>query len=166
MKKYILILFAFVSCNPKLKQVITETGHSQRIDTVLMWSDKKDSIPCDDFQYSFVSEKTDTIKVEVVKNIMTVKTVVKHDTIFRDKIIITPAKVVNKNNGNIRIKAKDGSAIGDGNKIDNRKNDRFWLGVLVTLGIIYLLKIGTGILSTYFPVSAPVISVLKKILPI
>lgn len=64
-----------------------------------------------------------------------------------------------------KVTAKQGSAIGDGNKIDNRKKDRFWLGVLVTLGVLYTIKTLFVFLKRYVPISIPVISFIQKFLP-
>lgn len=48
------------------------------------------------------------------------------------------------------------SAIGDGNKLDNRSKDRFWLGVLVASGVIIGLYTGWQIIKRYLPGFLPV----------
>lgn len=68
--------------------------------------------------------------------------------------------------GNVTAVKPKQSAIGDGNKLDNRSGDRLWLGVLLAFGTLFILKNVLNLIKMYFPVSAPIISMIQKFLPI
>lgn len=172
MKQIKIIVCAFIaltsiSCTRRIPQIITQEKTITHIDTVIVKSFKTDTIPCADFDYSMLNEFKDTVYVKVVDKQISVKYLKHSDTIYKETIIVQPAPLrqVTKIDNSIHNKAKSGSAIGDGNKIDNRKIDRFWLGVLITLGILYSLKIIFGFIKRYFPISIPFISIIQKFLP-
>ncbi len=77
-----------------------------KIDTLYFISEKKDTIPCNDFKYSFIN-KTDTVFVEVFKKEMKIKTIKQIDTVFKEINIIqlSPKKIINKIDNSIRNKA-------------------------------------------------------------
>lgn len=68
--------------------------------------------------------------------------------------------------GNVTPVKPKQTQIGDGNKQDNRKVNNFWLGVLVAFGTLFVLKNALNFVKMYFPVSAPIISMIQKFLPL
>lgn len=137
----LLSIFATGCTNKMQTQTIYEDRIITKIDTLVFIS--KDTIPCEDFKYKFITKK-DTIFVEVVKKELKIKTIQRTDTIYKEKIILQnlPKKVVNK------TIAKKGSAIGDGNKITTKKSSWIWIfiagmlaGQLINIGVKRLIKI-------------------------
>ena len=67
---FFIIFIIIISCNKKVQpQLIYEQKVISKIDTLYFISEKKDTIPCNDFKYSFIN-KTDTVFVEVFKKEM------------------------------------------------------------------------------------------------
>ena len=169
--KFIIIVLAVfaISCNRRIPQVIYQEKIVTKVDTVEVVSNHTDTIPCADFDISMLTEQHDTVYVKVVDKQLSVKYIKRTDTVYKQTIIVQPAPLLNFNktkiDNSVKNKAKKGSAIGDGNKIDNRKIDRFWLGVLVATGIFYIIKIALELIKKYFPPSIPFISLLQKFLP-
>lgn len=155
----ILLSFLATGCNRKAQpQIIYSEKIVSKIDTLKFTSYKYDTIPCDDFQYLFVN-KTDTIFVEVVKNVLKLNTIRKTDTIYRIGTIIEPQvkKTTYKIDNSVRNKAKDNSAIGNNNdlKKTTKKNNWWWIFLagflsaqLVNIGIKILIK-KSGILNIW-----------------
>lgn len=120
MKKIVFLSFLFAGCSAKIPQIIYQDRIVTSHDTINYVSVINDSIPCDDFKRE-ISEGNDTVYIEVVKNKISVKTVVKRDTIIRTQIVTIPRKTVTK------IIAKKGSIIGDGNTMTTKKNNWWWI---------------------------------------
>lgn len=68
--------------------------------------------------------------------------------------------------GNVTPVKPKQTQIGDGNKQDNRKVNNFWLGVLVAFGTLFVLKNALNFVKMYFPLSAPIIAMIQKFLPL
>lgn len=140
----LLSIFATGCTNKMQTQTIYEDRIITKIDTLVFIS--KDTIPCEDFKYKFITKK-DTIFVEVVKKELKIKTIQRTDTIYKEKIILQnlPKKVVNK------TIAKKGSAIGDGNKITTKKNNWWWIFLAGALSWFIIQNVVLRWLKTYFP---------------
>ncbi len=128
---FFIIFIIIISCNKKVQpQLIYEQKVISKIDTLYFISEKKDTIPCNDFKYSFIN-KTDTVFVEVFKKEMKIKTIKQIDTVFKEINIIQlpPKKIINKIDNSIRNKAKDNSAIGDNNELKKttKKSQWWWI---------------------------------------
>lgn len=162
-----IIAITAISCTRRMPQIITQEKTVRHVDTIVVQSLKYDTIPCADFDYSMLNEFKDTVYVKVVDKQISVKYLKHSDTIYKETIIVQPAPLrqVTKIDNSIHNKAKKGSAIGDGNKIDNRKSNKFWLGVLVAFGTLYCLNITLELIKKYFPISIPFITIFQKFLP-
>lgn len=126
MNKFIIITLLLVGCSNKLPQVIYQDRVITSHDTINYVSVINDSIPCTDFKRE-ISEGKDTVYIEVVKNKLSVKTVVKRDTIIRTEIVTVPRKIVTKSDN--RIIAKKGSIIGNDNTMTTKKTNWWWIFV-------------------------------------
>lgn len=108
------------------------------------------------FRKSFNIDNSETIRL-------------KHSILLKDSAIANLQSeniaLNSKLKDKTKVVAKQGSAIGDGNTIYNKKKDRFWLGVIVAYGSLYILKALLTIISTYVPISIPIITIIKKFLP-
>lgn len=142
------LMFFFISCSPKTS-VIYQEKTVTKSDTITVVSRVTDTIPCDDFEFSIEDKQKDTVYIKVVDKQISVKYIKKTDTIFKQPIIITPQP--KKVDNSVHIKAKNGSAIGDGNKITTKKNNWWWIFLAGALSWFIIQNIGFRILKSYFP---------------
>lgn len=161
MKRYIIgtlvtLGMLTIGCNRKIAPtIIYEDKIVSRIDTVLHFSDDTVKIPCDDFDYQFFDQTThDTIYVTVEKQVLKVKTIVRRDTVYRETIIVQPAPLrsVTKIDNSVRVKAKNGSAVGDGNTITTKKTNWWWIFLAGMLTWFIIQNVGWRFLKKYIPV--------------
>jgi hypothetical protein len=124
MTRILFFSLLLAACSAKVPQVIYQDRIITHTDTVNYVSVINDSIPCDDFKRE-ISEGKDTVYIEVVKNKISVKTVVKRDTVVRTEVVTIPKKVVNKIDNSVT--AKRGSVIGDGNTMTTKKTNWWWI---------------------------------------
>lgn len=127
---WVLLGITMIGCNRKIAPtIIYQDKIVTRIDTVKVISKETDTIPCDDFAYYLTDEIHDTVYVKVIDKQLSVKYINKRDTIFRETIIVQPAPLrsVTKIDNSIKNKAKNGSAIGDGNTITTKKTNWWWI---------------------------------------
>ena len=152
----IMILLCCTSCNRRITQVITQEKIITHIDTIVVKSLKTDTIPCADFDYSLLNDFHDTIYVKVVDKQIKVKYIKRSDTIYKETIVLLPAplRVVNRTkiDNSIHTKAKNGSAIGDGNKITTKKIAWWWIFLSGALSWLIIQNVLFRILKTYFPI--------------
>lgn len=147
MKRYILILLFFASCN-KPPQITYIDNVITKYDTIVDYSfGGVDTIysatPCDSF--AVLVRKNDTVYIREVKKVIQTKLVTKRDTVYRQVIVNNPQpkKVDNS------VTAKKGSIIGNGNTQTN--NYDYWKGFFTCflLFVIYFALRRT--IKTYFP---------------
>lgn len=157
--KKILILSLFqiiicASCCRKLPQVITQEKIVTHIDTVVVQSLKIDTIPCADFSYQMLNEFRDTVYIKVIDKQISVKYFKHSDTVYKETIIIQPAPLrsVIKIDNSTKNKAKNGSAIGDGNTITTKKYSWWWIFLAGALSWFITQNILFRSLKTYFPI--------------
>lgn len=124
MKRVVFFSLILAACSSKIPQVIYQDRIVTKYDTVVYYSVVNDSIPCDDFKRE-ISTETDTVYIEVVKNKLSVKTVLKRDTIIRTQIITVPKKSITKIDN--RVTAKKSSIIGNDNTMTTKKNNWWWI---------------------------------------
>lgn len=160
MKKYILGTWVMLGlsllsgCNRKIAPtIIYQDKIVTKTDTVTVVSKQTDTIPCDDFQ-TFIEGEKDTVFVQVVKNVLTVKTVVKRDTVYRETIIVQPAPIrsVTKIDNSVHNKAKNSSAIGDGNKITTKNLSWWWIFFAGMLTMFVLQNVVWRVAKRYIPI--------------
>jgi len=156
--KYLVIIAVFgmiaTGCNRKIAPtIIYQDKIVTKVDTVTVKSTETDSIPCDDF-VRFIEGDRDTIYVEVVKNVMKIRTVVKRDTVYRETIIVQPAPIRSVTNidNSVRNKAKNGSAIGDGNKITTKNLSWWWIFLAGMLTMFIIQNVGWRFVKRYMPI--------------
>ena len=155
MRYLIILLLAvlFTSCNRRMPKIIYQDKIVSHIDTLTVISQKTDTIPCKDFDISLLDEQHDTVYVKVVDKQISVKYLKKSDTIYRETIILqpTPLRQVTKINNSVKVKAKNGSAVGDGNTITTKKSNWWWIFLAGALSWFIIQNVGFRILKTYFP---------------
>jgi len=123
----LLLLFLLLGCGRKsTPSVVYQERTITKYDTVVYYSVIGDSIPCDDFKRQITTDK-DTVYIEVVKNKINIKTVVKRDTIIRTEIVTIPQKIIDKSDN--RVIAKKGSIIGNDNTMTTKKTNWWWIFV-------------------------------------
>lgn len=128
MKSKITIWLALVlilaACNRQAAQVIYTEKTITKTDTLTVKTIEQ--VPCDDFEAGLFDEnEKDTVYVKVADKQITVKYVRTRDTVYLTPIILTPQpKKVKIDNS---VKAKNGSAVGDGNKITTKKSSWWWI---------------------------------------
>lgn len=150
----VLGMSLLIGCNRKIAPtIIYQDKIVTKTDTVTVVSKQTDTIPCADFQ-TFIEGDKDTVFVQVVKNVLTVKTVVKRDTVYRETIIVQPAPLrsVTKIDNSIRNKAKNGSAIGDGNTITTKKTNWWWIFLAGMLTMFIVQNVGWRFIKRYIPI--------------
>jgi len=150
----VLGMSLLIGCNRKIAPtIIYQDKIVTRTDTVTVVSKQTDTIPCDDFQ-TFIEGEKDTVFVQVVKNVLTVKTVVKRDTVYRETIIVQPApiKSVTKIDNSSVHKARNGSAIGDGNKITTKNLSWWWIFLAGMLTMFIIQDVGWRVVKRYIPI--------------
>lgn len=150
----VLGMSLLIGCNRKIAPtIIYQDKIVTKTDTVTVVSKQTDTIPCADFQ-TFIEGDKDTVFVQVVKNVLTVKTVVKRDTVYRETIIVQPAPLrsVTKIDNSIRNKAKNGSAIGDGNTITTKKTNWWWIFLAGMLTMFIIQNVGWRVVKRYIPI--------------
>ena len=179
---------------PEITPIVINTDCDSLIKNALSKIDNAKSVNNDScYDYSFeliqLSENLSRCKSDFLKSQL--ETVSKPQTIITGKfrksfnidnsetirlkhsILLKDSAIANLQAENIalnsklkdKVKVSKGSAVGDGNTIYNKKKDRFWLGVIVAYGSLYILKALLTIISTYVPISIPIITILKKFLP-
>ncbi len=149
----ISLLFITIGCSRKsVPTIIYQDKISTHFDTVTVQTKVTDTVPCDDFSKEF-NNGHDTVYVKVIDSKMTVKYITKRDTVFRETIIVQPAplRTVTKIDNSIHNKAKNGSAVGDGNTITTKKTNWWWIFLAGLLTWCLIQNIGFRILKTYFP---------------
>ena len=150
------VLFVFMqSCNRKTPQVTYVDQTKTQYDTIISYFDGStdtiySTVPCDSF--TMVIRKTDTIYIRKIQNKTQVKLVVQKDTIYRTPIVVNNGKT--KIDNSVKIKAKGGSAIGEGNTVTTKKNNWWWIFLAGMLTWFIIQNIGFRILKTYFPFMA------------
>lgn len=150
----VLGMSLLIGCNRKIAPtIIYKDKIVTKTDTVTVVSKETDTIPCDDFQ-TFIEGDKDTVFVQVVKNVLTVKTVVKRDTVYRETIIVQPAPIrsVTKIDNSVHNKAKNGSAIGDGNTITTKKTNWWWIFLAGMLTMFIIQNVGWRFIKRYIPI--------------
>ena len=153
-KKIYNLCFLFVvfmgGCGRKsVPSIVFQDRVVTSYDTTMVVSKKTDTIPCDDFKYTFVDK--DTTYVEVIKNKLVVKTRIRRDTIFRTGNIITPQPNIRIRKIDNSINAKRGGIVGDGNTMTTKKNNWFWIFVAGFISCIVVDKVILRTLKIYFP---------------
>lgn len=153
---FVILAISAISCSRRTSQVINQERIITRIDTVEVISVKTDTIPCADFDYSLLTEQHDTVYVKVVDKQISVKYLKRTDTVYKQTIIVQPAPlrsvVKTKIDNSVKTKAKNGSAIGDGNKITTKKELGWWWIFLAGILTWFIIQnVGFRILKTYFP---------------
>lgn len=150
-----IIALSAISCNRRIPQVITQEKTVTHFDTVVVESLKTDTIPCADFDYSLLNEFRDTVYIKVADKQISVRYMKRTDTIYKETIIVQPAplRVVNRTkiDNSVKVKAKQGSAIGDGNKITTKKNNWWWIFLAGALTWFIVQNVLLRWLKTYFP---------------
>lgn len=169
-KLYILAVIGLmaIGCSRKsAPTIIYQDKIVNSVDTVTIQSRVTDTIPCDDFEIYIENEVHDTVYLKVVDRQVSIKYIKVRDTVFRETIIVqpTPRKSVIKTDNSVKIKLKDGSVIGDGNKIDNSTINNFWKGFFCAFALLYGIGIISKILNLYVPPSVFITTIIKKILP-
>lgn len=149
-------LLASIGCSRKsAPTIIYQDKIVTKTDTLRLISKETDTIPCDDFEYIFLTDtEHDTVFVEVEKQVLKVRTVVKRDTVVRNTIIVQPAarKMINRIDNSVRTVAKKGSAIGDGNTITNKSKNWWWIFIAGMLTWALIQNVIFRLLKTYIPV--------------
>ena len=147
MKKYLILIFIFASCN-KPPQITYIDNVITKYDTITDYSfGGVDTIysttPCDSF--TVLVRKNDTVYIREVKKVIQTKLVTKRDTIFRQVIINNPQpkKVDNS------VTAKKGGIIGNGNTQTN--NYDFWKGFFTCFLIFVIYFALRRTIKSYFP---------------
>lgn len=144
------LLLLLMGCGRKsIPSIIYQDRVVTSYDTIRVESKTTDTIPCDDFKYTFVDK--DTIYVEVIKNKLVVKTKVRRDTIFRTPVIIQPQSNVRIRKIDNSVNAKKGGIIGDGNTVTTKKTNWFWIFVAGFLTCLIVDKVILKTLKIYFP---------------
>lgn len=149
MKRYILILLFFASCN-KPPQITYIDNVITKYDTITDFSfGGVDTIysatPCDSF--TVLVRKNDTVYIREVKKVIQTKLVTKRDTVYRQVIVNNPQpkKVDNS------VTAKKGSIIGNDNTMTTKKNNWWWIFLCGMLVMFLIQNVGFRVLKTYFP---------------
>lgn len=149
MKKYLILIFIFASCN-KPPQITYIDNVITKYDTITDYSfGGVDTIysttPCDSF--TVLVRKNDTVYIREVKKVIQTKLVTKRDTIFRQVIINNPQpkKVDNS------VTAKKGSIIGNDNTMTTKKNNWWWIFLCGMLVMFLIQNLLFRMLKTYFP---------------
>ncbi len=157
-----------IGCSRKsAPTIIYQDKIVKSVDTIKVESKVTDTIPCDDFEIFIENEVHDTVYLKVVDRQVSIKYIKVRDTVYRETIIVqpTPRKSVIKTDNSVKIKLKDGSVIGDGNKIDNSTINNFWKGFFCAFALLYGIGIIIKILSLYVPISSFITGIIKKALP-
>lgn len=160
--KYFLLLIIllnfqlfFSSCNRRIPSVIYKEKIVTLFDTVTVQTLKTDTIPCADFDISLLTELRDTVYVKVVDKQLSLKYIKRTDTVYKETIIVQPAqlRVINRTriDNSVKVKAKNGSAIGDGNKITTKKNNWWWIFLAGALSWLIIQNVLFRTLKIYFP---------------
>ena len=141
----VFILFCVLGCGRKSAPFFTERTVTT-YDTITLISKQTDTIPCDDFQTILIQD-TDTVYVQVERKVLTVRTINKTDTIYRNIIIETARKNVTKiDNSNT---AKKGGVIGDGNTLTTKKTQWIWIFIAGALTWFIIQNIVWRAIKTY-----------------
>lgn len=153
--KLMILLFVIfaISCNRRIPQVIYQDKTVTKVDTVEVVSHEIDTIPCADFDISLLTDQHDTVYVQVVDKQISVKYLKRTDTIYKETIIVQPAPLrsITRIDNSVKVKAKQGSAIGDGNKITTKKNNWWWIFLAGVLTWFIVQNVLLRWLKTYFP---------------
>jgi len=146
--RYLYLLLIVIGCSRKTPQIIYNERVTSHIDTINFVHVERDSIriPCEDFRDTLVSEKKDTVIVEVVKNRIKIKTVTRRDSIFLQPNIISQSNIKVRKIDN-SVTAKKGGIIGDGNTQTTNKTNWWWIFLAGMLTQFIVSKI----LRSYFP---------------
>ena len=151
MKRYILILLFFASCN-KPPQITYIDNIITKYDTITDYSfGGVDTIysarPCDSF--TVLVRKNDTVYIRQIKKVVETKLVTRHDTIFRQPIVVNKGKTVVKTDNSVT--AKKGSIIGNDNVMTTKKNNWWWIFLCGMLVMFLIQNVGFRVLKIYFP---------------
>lgn len=156
----IATVICLTSCH-KPPQVIYQTQDRvvTSFDTITIKS--TDTVPCNDFEGVFFNG-IDTVYVEVEKQKLVVKTVVKRDTVFRTTTaqVITPQakRQVTKIDNSTKIKK---STVGDGNtsKSGNttKKSNWFW----IFLAGMLTMFIGQNVVWRFAKIHLPFLNFIR-----
>lgn len=149
MKRYILILLFFASCN-KPPQITYIDNVITKYDTITDFSfGGVDTIysarPCDSF--TILVRKNDTVYIREVKKVIQTKLITKRDTVYRQVIVNNPQPKRVDNS----VTAKKGSIIGNDNTMTTKKNNWWWIFLCGMLVMFLIQNVGFRILKTYFP---------------
>lgn len=149
MKRYILILLFFASCN-KPPQITYIDNVITKYDTITDFSfGGVDTIysarPCDSF--TILVRKNDTVYIREVKKVIQTKLITKRDTVYRQVIVNNPQPKRVDNS----VTAKKGSIIGNDNKMTTKKNNWWWIFLCGMLVMFLIQNVGFRVLKTYFP---------------
>lgn len=149
MKRYILILLFFASCN-KPPQITYIDNIITKYDTITDYSfGGVDTIysarPCDSF--TILVRKNDTVYIREVKKVIQTKLITKRDTVYRQVIVNNPQPKRVDNS----VTAKKGSIIGNDNKMTTKKNNWWWIFLCGMLVMFLIQNVGFRVLKTYFP---------------
>ncbi|MFN8296750.1 MAG: hypothetical protein U0T69_11175 [Chitinophagales bacterium] len=152
----VICALCIMSCSRKTPQVIYQEKIVTHTDTINVTTKETDTIPCADFNTSLITDQHDTVYVKVTDKQLSIKYLKKTDTVYKQTIIVQPAplRVVNRTriDNSVKIKAKQGSAIGDGNKITTKKELGWWWIFLAGLLSWFIIQnVGFRLLKTYFP---------------
>ena len=149
MKRYILILLFFASCN-KPPQITYIDNVITKYDTITDFSfGGVDTIysarPCDSF--TILVRKNDTVYIREVKKVIQTKLITKRDTVYRQVIVNNPQPKRVDNS----VTSKKGSIIGNDNKMTTKKNNWWWIFLCGMLVMFLIQNVGFRVLKTYFP---------------
>jgi len=149
MKRYILILLFFASCN-KPPQITYIDNVITKYDTITDFSfGGVDTIysarPCDSF--TILVRKNDTVYIREVKKVIQTKLITKRDTVYRQVIVNNPQPKRVDNS----VTAKKGSIIGNDNTMTTKKNNWWWIFLCGMLVMFLIQNVGFRVLKTYFP---------------
>ena len=142
---FFFILFCVLGCSRKVAPFFNERTVTT-YDTITLISKQTDTIPCDDFETILIQD-TDTVYVQVVKSVLTVRTINKTDTIYRNIYIETARKNVTKIDNSST--AKKGGVIGDGNTVTTKKTQWWWIFIAGALSWFIIQNIVWRALKRY-----------------